>query len=48
MNIHHYAAVVLKTSKSPDAARAFVQYLISPSGLAAFRAAGFMAPGSSK
>lgn len=43
-----YAAVVLKTSKSPDAARAFVKYLISPSGLAAFRAAGFAAPDSSK
>jgi molybdate transport system substrate-binding protein len=39
-----YAAVVLRTSKSPDAARAFVQYLRSPPGRAAFRAAGFVAP----
>jgi molybdate transport system substrate-binding protein len=37
-----YDAVLLKASKSPDAARAFVKYLISPSGLAAFRAAGFV------
>jgi molybdate transport system substrate-binding protein len=43
-----YAGVVLKTSKSPDAARAFVKYLISPSGLAAFRAAGFASPDSPK
>jgi molybdate transport system substrate-binding protein len=43
-----YAAVVLKTSKSPDAARAFVKYLLSPPGLAAFRAAGFTPPASSK
>ena len=43
-----YAAVVLKTGKEPDAARAFVRYLISPSGLAAFRAAGFAFPGASK
>jgi molybdate transport system substrate-binding protein len=43
-----YAAVVLKTSKDPDAARALVKYLISPSGLAAFRAAGFAFPESSK
>jgi len=43
-----YAAVVLNPSKSAEAARAFVNYLISPSGLAAFRAAGFAAPESSK
>ncbi len=43
-----YAAVVLKTSKEPDAAGAFVRYLISPSGLEAFRSAGFTFPGSSK
>ncbi len=43
-----YAAVVVKTSKEPDAARAFVRYLASSSGLAAFRAAGFAFPGSSK
>jgi molybdate transport system substrate-binding protein len=39
-----YSAVVLRASKSPGAARAFVKYLISPSGLAAFHAAGFSAP----
>jgi len=43
-----YSAVVLKASKEPDAARAFVRYLISPSGLEAFRAAGFTFPESSK
>ncbi len=43
-----YSAAVLKASKSPDAARAFVKHLISPSGLAAFRAAGFTPPDSSK
>jgi ABC-type molybdate transport system substrate-binding protein len=43
-----YAAVVLRTSKSPDVARAFVSFLISAQGLAAFRAAGFVAPGSQK
>lgn len=43
-----YAAVVLKTSKSPDAARVFLKYLISPPGLAAFRAAGFAPPDSWK
>ena len=43
-----YAAVVLKASKSPEAAQAFVKYLVSPPGLAAFRAAGFEPPGSSK
>ncbi len=43
-----YAAVVLKASKSPEAARAFVKYLISPSGVAAFRAAGFVPPDSPK
>jgi molybdate transport system substrate-binding protein len=39
-----YAAVVLKTSRSPDVALAFVKYLGSPPGLAAFRAAGFALP----
>jgi len=39
-----YAAVVLKASKSGEAARTFVQYLISLSGLEAFRAAGFATP----
>jgi molybdate transport system substrate-binding protein len=43
-----YAAVVLKASKSPEAARAFVKYLVTPSGLTAFRAAGFASPDSSK
>jgi molybdate transport system substrate-binding protein len=39
-----YSAVVLKASKSSGAARAFVKYLISASGQAAFRAAGFALP----
>jgi len=39
-----YAAVVLKASKSPDLARAFVKFLASPAGQAAFRAAGFTPP----
>jgi molybdate transport system substrate-binding protein len=43
-----YAAVALKTSKSPDAARAFVSYLASPPGLAAFRAAGFSPTASTR
>jgi molybdate transport system substrate-binding protein len=43
-----YTAVVLKTSRSPEAAKAFVNYLVSPAGVAAFRAAGFAAPGSPK
>ena len=43
-----YAAVVLKATKSPEAARAFVKYLISSSGLASFTAAGFAPPASSK
>ena len=43
-----YAAVVLKASKSPDTAGAFVKYLISTQGLAAFRAAGFAPPDSPK
>ena len=43
-----YAAVVLKASKSPEAAQAFVKYLVSPPGLAAFRAAGFAGPDPSK
>ena len=43
-----YAAVVLKTSGSPEVARAFVKYLLSPPGVAAFRAAGFVSPDSSK
>ena len=36
-----YAAVVLKSSQAQEAARAFVQFLASPSGKAAFKAAGF-------
>ncbi len=36
-----YAAVVLKTGKSPDAAKAFIIFLDSPEGRAAFKAAGF-------
>jgi len=43
-----YAAVVLKASKSPAAARAFVKFLISPAGQAAFRAAGFTPPVAQK
>jgi molybdate transport system substrate-binding protein len=43
-----YSAVVLKASKSPDAARAFVKHLISAPGQAAFRAAGFALPDSTK
>jgi molybdate transport system substrate-binding protein len=43
-----YAAVVLQTSREPNAARAFVNYLMSAPGLEAFRAAGFTSPGSSK
>jgi molybdate transport system substrate-binding protein len=39
-----YAAVVLKTSNAPEAARAFVKFLASPSGRAAFKAAGFEPP----
>ena len=36
-----YAAVVLKSSKTPDVAQAFVTFIDSPSGRAAFQAAGF-------
>jgi molybdate transport system substrate-binding protein len=36
-----YAAVVLKSSKRPDVAQAFVTFIDSPSGRAAFQAAGF-------
>jgi molybdate transport system substrate-binding protein len=36
-----YAAAVLRTSKAPEAAQAFVKFLLSPSGRAAFKAAGF-------
>jgi molybdate transport system substrate-binding protein len=43
-----YAAVVLEASQARDGARAFVKYLVSPPGLAAFRAAGFASPDSSK
>ena len=39
-----YAAVVLKASKVPDVARAFVRYLVSPAGRAAFKASGFEPP----
>jgi molybdate transport system substrate-binding protein len=43
-----YSAVVLKVSKSPDAARAFVKHLISAFGQVALRAAGFALPDTSK
>jgi molybdate transport system substrate-binding protein len=43
-----YSAVALRSSKSPDATRAFVEYLGSPSGVAAFRAAGFAPPDQRK
>lgn len=36
-----YAAVVLKASKTPDVAKAFVNFLDSPSARVAFKAAGF-------
>jgi molybdate transport system substrate-binding protein len=36
-----YAAVVLKSSKTPDVAQEFINFLDSPSGRAAFRDAGF-------
>ena len=39
-----YAAVVLKASKSAETAGAFVRYLVTPPGRAAFRAAGFEPP----
>jgi molybdate transport system substrate-binding protein len=39
-----YAAAVLKTSDVPDVAIAFVRYLVSPGGRAAFKAAGFDPP----
>ena len=39
-----YAAVVLAASKAPEAAAAFVRYLVSPQGRAAFAAAGFESP----
>jgi molybdate transport system substrate-binding protein len=41
-----YAAVVLKASKAPAVARAFVKFLDSPAGRAAFKAAGFQLAGS--
>ena len=41
-----YAAVVLKTSKIPDVAQAFVAFMDSPSGRAAFQAAGFQQTGT--
>ena len=40
-----YTAAVLRACKSPDAASAFVRFLRSPSGRAAFHAAGFTALG---
>jgi molybdate transport system substrate-binding protein len=40
-----YAAVVLKSSKSPEAARAFVKFMDSADGRAAFKAAGFRPAG---
>jgi molybdate transport system substrate-binding protein len=41
-----YAAVVLKSSRTPEAARAFVKFLDSPAGRAAFAAAGFRLNGT--
>jgi molybdate transport system substrate-binding protein len=41
-----YAAVVLKSSKTPDVAHAFVTFIDSPSGRAAFQAAGFQRTGT--
>ena len=41
-----YAAVVLKLSKTPDVAQAFVTFLDSPSGRVAFQAAGFQRTGT--
>jgi molybdate transport system substrate-binding protein len=41
-----YAAVVLRSSKTPDVAQAFVTFLDSPSGRAAFQAAGFQRTGT--
>jgi molybdate transport system substrate-binding protein len=41
-----YAAVVLKSSKIPDVARAFVTFIDSPLGRAAFQAAGFQRTGT--
>ncbi|HUH67298.1 MAG TPA: molybdate ABC transporter substrate-binding protein [Syntrophales bacterium] len=41
-----YAAVVLKSSKNPDVARAFVAFLDSPAGRAAFKKAGFQNTGT--
>lgn len=40
-----YAAVVLKASKTPEVAQAFVTFMDSPSGRAAFQAAGFQQTG---
>lgn len=39
-----YAALVVKSSKAPKAAREFVGYLVSPPGRNAFKAAGFEPP----
>jgi molybdate transport system substrate-binding protein len=39
-----YAAVVLEASPAPEAAAAFVRFLVSPPGRAAFKAAGFEPP----
>lgn len=41
-----YAAVVLKSSKIPDVAQAFVTFVDSPLGRAAFQAAGFQPIGT--
>jgi molybdate transport system substrate-binding protein len=41
-----YAAVVLKSSKIPDVAQAFVTFIDSPLGRAAFQAAGFQRTGT--
>ena len=39
-----YAAVVLRATKIPEVAGAFVRYLVAPPGRAAFKAAGFVPP----
>jgi len=39
-----YAAAVLRASKAPEAAHGFVSFLLSPSGRAAFKSAGFEPP----
>lgn len=39
-----YPAAVLKTSKAPDAAEAFIDFVLSPDGQAILAAAGFLPP----